>query len=350
MKTSELEVQFHTPAFLGDAQQTGRWRTPPFKAQLRQWWRIAYAAENNFSVNVDLMRMKEGQIFGHVGLKNNELSYTHHLSDAQKSQVRLRLSQWGVGKETVWQKDTNVTHPNVSRPIGAQLYMGFGPLLSLSRNGTSLKAAAAIQAQEKAIFSIAYPNEHARLIEQALQLMSLYGTVGGRSRNGWGSYSLDLQTPNASNALRPWKDCLTLDWPHAIGLHDDGHPLIWQTNSHNDWASLMKTLAQIKISLRTQFVLTHGNVQQPEDRHWLSYPLNHHNVSSWDSWNRNARLPNTLRFKVRPTEDGQVVGVIFHVPHKPPAGFSSVASNLERIWQKVHDYLDQKQDLKRMAA
>jgi len=345
MKTSEFEVQFHTPAFLGDAQRVGRWRTPPFKAQLRQWWRMAYAAEKNFSVNVDQMRKIEGQIFGHVGLKN-EPGDPHHSSDAQKSQVRLRLNNWGIGKETVWQKDTNVSHRNVRQPIGAQLYMGFGPLKS--KNGTSsLKAKAAIQAKEKAIFAIAYPEEHSRLIGQALQLMSLYGTVGGRSRNGWGSYSLERQNSTVSDVSRPWKDCLTVDWPHAIGLHDDGRPLIWQTNSHNDWASLMKTLAQIKISLRTEFVLTHGNVQQPEDRHWLSYPVNHHIVSSW---NINGRLPNTLRFKVRPTEDGQVVGVIFHVPHKPPAGFSSVASNLERIWQKVHDHLDQTQDLKRMAT
>ncbi len=36
-------VRFLTPAFLGDAEQNGRWRTPPFKAQLRQWWRVAYA-------------------------------------------------------------------------------------------------------------------------------------------------------------------------------------------------------------------------------------------------------------------------------------------------------------------
>lgn len=35
-------VRFITPAFLGDSEQDGRWRTPPFKALLRQWWRVAY--------------------------------------------------------------------------------------------------------------------------------------------------------------------------------------------------------------------------------------------------------------------------------------------------------------------
>ena len=34
-------VRFTTPAFLGDAEQNGAWRTPPFKALLRQWWRVS---------------------------------------------------------------------------------------------------------------------------------------------------------------------------------------------------------------------------------------------------------------------------------------------------------------------
>jgi CRISPR-associated protein Cmr1 len=31
-------VRFVTPAFLGNVEQQGQWRTPPFKALLRQWW------------------------------------------------------------------------------------------------------------------------------------------------------------------------------------------------------------------------------------------------------------------------------------------------------------------------
>jgi hypothetical protein len=53
---TRFQIQFHTPAFLGDANQSGRWRTPPFKAQLRQWWRVAYAAQQQFAVNVREMR------------------------------------------------------------------------------------------------------------------------------------------------------------------------------------------------------------------------------------------------------------------------------------------------------
>ena len=48
----KFTLQFCTPAFLGNAEQSGQWRTPPFKAQLRQWWRVAYAASKHFRLDV----------------------------------------------------------------------------------------------------------------------------------------------------------------------------------------------------------------------------------------------------------------------------------------------------------
>lgn len=43
MKTFRYRLIFSTPAFLGNASQQGQWRTPPVKALLRQWWRVAVA-------------------------------------------------------------------------------------------------------------------------------------------------------------------------------------------------------------------------------------------------------------------------------------------------------------------
>ena len=34
MQKMKYRVRFLTPAFLGNAEQSGQWRTPPFKAQL----------------------------------------------------------------------------------------------------------------------------------------------------------------------------------------------------------------------------------------------------------------------------------------------------------------------------
>lgn len=326
MRLFNYTIRFHTPAFLGNAEQSGQWRTPPFKAQLRQWWRAVYAAEKKFAVDVAKMRHEEGLLFGNAWLED----------EFCKSRIRLRLDHWNTGKLTAWQPCDRVKHPEVPQSIGSDLYLGFGPII-----GADLRANAAIQYGEFATLSLAVPDPYAPRIERALGLMDRYGTVGGRSRNGWGSFHLmpQDQTPALNNEpiVRPWQEALALDWPHAIGK--DGQPLIWQTALHADWKALMKTLAIVKIGLRTQFIFPN---EQPDgeihDRHWLSYPVTRHKVAVWDK--QNLRLPNSLRFKVRPTAEGKLVGVIFHVPCKPPAAFGHDPQTLEAVWKHVHAFLD----------
>jgi len=342
MQTRQLQIQFHTPAFLGDATQSGRWRTPPFKAQLRQWWRVAYAAQQQFAINVRDMRDVEGHLFGHAWLEDDRDEDNNKVA-ARKSLVRIRLSRWDEGQLKSWQSANKVNHPEVGM-VDSSLYMGYGPvLLPKGSREPTLKSNAAIQANEQAQLSIAFPDEHAITLDQALQLMNLYGTVGGRSRNGWGSYSLQridgVDTPTSPTPTQALAKCLSMDWPHALSADSQG-ALVWQTVPHKDWAGLMRTLAEIKIKLRTQAAFKFPHAQpdgQVHDRHWLSYPITRHDVNDWKR--KNLRLPNQLRFKVRSTEDG-LVGVIFHMPHKPPAEFGSKPQDLERIWEQVHRHLD----------
>ena len=110
----------------------------------------------------------------------------------------------------------------------------------------------------------------------------------------------------------------------------------------------MKALALIKIGLRTQFIFTTGkNAPRAENRHWLSYPVTNHSVSDWGN---NARLPNSLRFKVRPTADGKLVGVIFHMPCLPPPAFKPQREAINAVWQQVHAFLDKQSSLTRTRA
>jgi CRISPR-associated protein Cmr1 len=235
--------------------------------------------------------------------------------------------------------------------VGSQLYLGFGPLVI--KRVTALKANAAIQADESARLSIALTDDAANAFAAVLALVNLYGTVGGRSRNGWGSFVLKPlndtpSLPEESKAFqRRWREALQLDWPHAIGADDDGRPLIWRTEEPRDWQQVMKRLAEIKIGLRTQFKPGANGAHVPEERHWLSYPITHHSVKSWG----NARLPNSLRFKVRPAQNGSVHGVIFHVPCLPPADFRPDRRVIESVWQRVHQFLDAPaQKLSRISA
>lgn len=348
MKTLEYTVRFNTPAFLGNAEQSAQWRTPPFKALLRQWWRVVYAADHRFQIDVAKMRHEEGVLFGHAWLENDtvERNGRQVTTAARRSAVRLRLDRWDEGKlsRSQWQALATTNHPEVPQAVGSDLYLGYGPVtLPRGAKRATLKANAAIQAGESALFSVAMPDPHAPRIAHALRLMDRYGTLGGRSRNGWGSFAL-LASASAGGGeeggvpLRDWQQCLDRDWPHAIGKNEKG-PLIWATAPHDDWKALMKTLATVKIGLRTQFVFTTGkNATYPEHRHWLSYPVTSHSVHAWGS---NARLPNSLRFKVRATDDGRLIGVIFHVPCLPPAAFAPDRAAVTATWQGVHRLLDE---------
>lgn len=267
------------------------------------------------------------------------------------------MTSWGASDSE------RVTHPEVKgrdgrpAPVGALLYLGYGPLV-FANGQTSLKATAAIQAGEDAALSLAFQAgpEGARL-DTALRLMHRYGTLGGRGRNGWGSFDLtptDTNTPTIDGAFDEklttnWLSALSLDWPHAIGRDAQG-PLIWQTNAMPDWKAVMRRLAEIKIGLRTQFVFPDVRPPHPQPlaRHWLSYPITRHSTSAWD---RNARLPNSLRFKVRTERDGKLRGVVFHVPCLPPPQFRPDAKAVAAVWQRVHDFLgDSVQGLQRIGA
>lgn len=356
MRKLEYQVRFLTPAFLGNAEQSGQWRTPPFKALLRQWWRVAYAVDHKFQVDIAEMRQKEGMLFGNAWLSHKQNG--RDVMDHRKSLVRIRLDRWDEGSETKtkWgqqelQRDWKITHPEVRQPIGPLLYLGYGPLevTKTQPSATALKKNAAIQAGESATFSLAVPEEHAPLVHQALVLMDRYGTVGGRSRNGWGSFALTPtgDTPVLEAELkgfaRHWKDALNLDWPHSVGLDDEKRPLAWRTtNRYDDWKALMRELAIIKIGLRTQFTFPDARPphQKVQARHWLSYPITTHTA---DAWKPNLRLPNSLRFKLRPdaTDPKKLRGTIFHLPCLPPQEFAPDRSAIERAWIGVYSLLDE---------
>jgi CRISPR-associated protein Cmr1 len=338
-------VRFLCPAFLGNAEQSGQWRTPPFKALLRQWWRVAYAAGNGFPANANAMRSAEGALFGAAA----------DVGNSNQSRVRLRLDKWDTGRLMQWESAGSVWHPEVElrrqgtvmgegREVGSDLYLGFGPL-TLKDNRTALKAKAAIKADETATLRLALTPEvgaeDAAHIARALALIDLYGTLGGRSRNGWGS--LALQPRDGSPALaridgatqREWRAALGLDWAHAIGRDDKG-ALIWVTEPFGDWKAAMRRLAEVKIKLRTQFKLE----PRPNERHWLSYPITHHLVGQWER--SKLRLPNSLRFKLRrdDRDRSKLHGIVFHVPCRPPRDLSPDPSAVAAVWEGVHRFLD----------
>ena len=161
METRAIAVKFLTPAFLGNAEQDGQWRTPPFKHLLREWWRVAWAEANGWSDDYRAMREQEGELFGSAAGNSS-----------RRSRVRMRLDRWQRGTVTQWKEDGTVKHPEVNKPVGATLYLGYGPLsYDKGAKKTRLKANAAIQAGDSAELRLAFPAADAALIDRTLALI-----------------------------------------------------------------------------------------------------------------------------------------------------------------------------------
>jgi len=335
----QFNIRFLAPAFLGDAEQKGRWRTPPFKALLRQYWRMAWARDHDYPKDVAAMLHTEGLLFGTASDGD---------TGSSRSLLRLRLASWSPGKLTTWSPLGAIA--TGGKPGGdAGTYLGYGPV---AQKDGGLTKGRAIDAGEAAVFGVGFDPrsqgrptllaEHQR-VRDAIAQANLYGTVGGRSRNGWGSFVLDADAamPDVAVPMRPWREALGLEWAHALGT-DDAGPLVWKTAVCKDWREAMRQLAAVRYRVRHQFPMAMAQrLPKPDERHWLAYPATKSSVADWDR-NSSGRLPNSLRFKLRPApgEPGKVVGVVFHVPCRPPREFSPDIAVLERVWATAHQFLD----------
>ena len=344
MHKEEYKIEFILPGFLGDAEQKSMWRTPPFKALIQYWWRVAVAKEHGY--DWQKIREREGRLFGHAWLKDEKGK-----DWAMRSRVRIRLEQCKSGQLQNWEgKDPKIKHPEVKFPVGSQLYLGYGPLAYKKGTGISLKTSPAIGEHEENQLTLIYPEQEMVAFKHTMQLIHWFGTLGGRSRNGWGSIVLFNEAlinhdmflggkADISNFQRPLADCLREEWPHAIGSDADG-VLIWKTQPCGSWQDVMKKLAEIKIGYRTSL-----NVSKPfDERQVLALPVTHH--TPWDL--KNERVANQIRFKVL-FQQGKYYGLVFHLPCRfpnqlsdklPDTGAQTILANQENIWRKVHKYLD----------
>ena len=352
MKQLEYSVRFNTPAFLGNAEQQAQWRTPPFKALIRQWWRVVKAKECGY----DHRRLREAEmrLFGAASDTGTEKSH--------RSLVRLRLSSWEQGKLPSVSRGEPLSHPEVQAPIGANLYLGYGPVDPNRRNAIA-------PGDSSSKLRVLCPDENTQEIKAAIQLAAWFGTLGSRSRNGWGALQIegegeeirgfaDLNIPALSGLIAPRSlaDCLRVEWLHALGCDPNGTPLVWRLLKRDEekkqlvpfstWEAAMRELARIKIAVRTSadFKFNGGGRDghaNPQPRHILSYPSGSSHKVDARAWGQNGRLANQVLFKVHRRGNG-FAATIAHFPSGLP---THMAAGLQlpdqtKVWTEVHRLLD----------
>ena len=354
----DCTVEFITPAFLGNASQQGQWRVPPFKALLRCWWRILMAHEVGYDWQE--LRRREGLLWGNSFLSTEDLPEEMRRgrkNGHRRSLIDVRLSAWEDGKCTLpcWEKEVKLgkvaPRPHVAeQKVPAALYLGYGPVDQRSRK-LAREREPAIAPQERQRLTLlirlaAAEDSTVAHLKQTLTLLNMFGTLGSRASNGWGSIHLldaDLHTEGRLPVTRDWQDCLNEHWAHAIGKDDK--PLIWRTRVSRNWQDAMNRLAQVLAGCRAQAKKFKG--PGLTGVFLMGYPVQ--GPHAVRTLGKEARWQSQLRFKVQRVQGGQFQGVVYHLPHSPPDPLwqkldGSQQNWLRRkqpeIWRAVHEWLD----------
>ncbi len=345
-----LKVSFLTPAFLGGADQRAQWRTPPFKSALRQWWRIVKYNAQDAPMDIHTLKRVEDDLFG---------SASDDGGRSLRSRVLLRLSQWSAGELTSWEGGFKSLGQ-----VAADLYLGFGaldrprrsPVTFGPRDGSPKRTAIRGAGAEQAELTVRHRGRADEWDDlcKALRLMAWFGSLGGRSRNGWGSLQLEQTDLNAQvldvtllhTMARHYWDAFTTetDWPHAFGLDSQDRLLIWQTNPFDNWKDAVFELGRVR--KETRAVLEWGSRKgEFGPRHLLAYPVVQQPVYGWEA----HRLANQLRLRLGRTVQGQYVGRVVHVPcslpekmakNTLPPGLEQRTEFQRKAWHQVHQKLD----------
>lgn len=326
MKEFSLPLRFLSPCFLGDAQQVGAWRTPPFKAALRQWWRVARRMQPGIAAGVDALRREEAALFGTAA----------DADSSHQSQVRLRLDGMPKGKDLAWStgRQKGVTPLPTSIDNG---YAWFG----LVKRGRGMEDRSAIEASlddAQRQLRVACPAAQAAVIQRSLQLIHAFGTLGSRSRGGWGSLHFDGIEPLMINDLKPLsmplEDCLRNDWPAALGADGTGL-MIWESGSaFQSWDKAMAFAAVQRREVRTSLRSVGGR----DLRAALGFA-------------GRARAPSPLRWKLIASAAGlrlRICALPHRLAEQPDKPEQKVPENAYlSIWSVVSAALDGSSSFKR---
>ena len=342
MRELTYQVSFNTPAFLGNSEQQAQWRTPPFKALLRQWWRVVKAPQLDRPFNVDELRTAENLLFGTASNDGPDQS--------RRSLVRFRLKHWEAGQlgNEKWPHREMRNIQVGQGQVRADVYLGFGPVApastKLNRPAPALERFALDpekQQNELAVgFDLKASDIQIEEVRRAFSLASWFGGIGSRSRNGWGAISfqdgftsrLPLNLVDANGLCQPFARCFQHDWPHAIGSDTVG-PLIWvgcrRDAPFKNWREAVYFLATLRRDIRgaaKQF----GRNQDISANQLIAYPVTKANNTRWGN---DARIAGSLRLKVIKTGLGYVP-VAVHLPTAIPQVLFQELSSADQRWVK----------------
>lgn len=339
IKTAKYEIEVLTPMFLGGADQNGELRAAPFRNAIRTFYRV---------VKGEAVLEKERELFGGLDLNpGGKLT--------QKSKLQIQVFSEGnielMAEKTMPALGEMHNKESPGKPAKKAAYLGLGPV---AFNGSLAKKP--IKPGQKFNLVVRYPKSVENDFNAAVSMFVHFGSLGARSRNGWGSFSCSPLdgTINilSSNELHDkyGKQFSTIFqssqniYPHALSLVGD-KKLIWQLGeSYASWENAMSAGAEAYMNLKHNMQIGAGG---PHDRHLIGYPLMNHPATKEG---RNERMPSQIHIIIR-KNDGKYICFFMHLAHPISGNLRGYFDNLNRqkeVFEKMHKYLDSEKTFKRV--
>ncbi len=238
-----------TPMFLGD--HTGRGaelRPPSIKGAMRFWWRATQSYKS-----IAALKTAEGEIFGTPdgeGKKSKLLITAKILNSTKPTNNSLpekhNLNAISNGKKITADSIKYLAFGKT--PSGSAKNNNFQPLAFYFEPGTKFEVV------------LLTPHEHVKTVNEAFHLVANYGGLGGKSRNGFGSFrileidgasvfpaSLDLYSLNFNDLP---------DYP-AFSIYSSE---IESNKTYNKWEDAMASLGKAYYDAKNEL----GRSQSPK--------------------------------------------------------------------------------------
>lgn len=287
------------PTISFEEQNSPSIRPTEIRSALRFWWRIVKAPSVGY--NYVKLRKKEFELFGSIE------------EDAKKSKVLIRLDPNGKVKP--------IGITNQPLPIREEF--------KYLKN----KVIFYIPSSKPSHLSIITPRENQEELKLALKLFFTFGSIGTKSRNGFGSfYSLDTFKQDRKESFNFVKNnkkelswCMYENkWPASFAKDEKG-PLIWISQQEfKNWNTdhgPLHLIRQLKESISK---------------------INFEEIRPLQQDKRGKRIPGQIRFNLLPIEDRGEINfqvICYQLPYSYLDIYIKNKIQFE-FWKEVHFEID----------
>jgi len=184
----QLQLEFVTPAFLGGADQNAELRPASCKGMLRYWWRVLYGAK----YGTDIYK-EEGDRFGTTDNKHSKASVV----SIQLIAPHIESQNSGFTGKLI-----TVSHEGKSFPINILDYLAYGKY-DYQKGAGNVYHSSHITNGSTFTLLVRSPKLYSEEVFQSVLALINFGSIGSRSRNGFGS--MRIISSNQKTNLEPTK-------------------------------------------------------------------------------------------------------------------------------------------------